>query len=489
MFTTIRSKFIFLAVVIIIGGITISNILIIQQLRDNFHKQTVLMLETTLDVMHNGLYNAMMAGNKKNIQLVLDELAKNDRIDHIRIINNDGIIKYASRKSEINKKAADIMAGHIDITSIKKRTITPAPDNEIYSATEPLFNETKCLPCHRGTGIIAFLDVDTNLKDSNKKFYSGTLGFILISGMVITLLAFSLYFLFDRLINQPLLNFIGALNKVQEGSLSIQLPGNGKNEFGILHTNFNNMVRRLKDSKEKIEELHTEQLQRTDRLVTLGELTAEMAHEINNHSAIIMARADYLQLESVKNNNLEKYKDDLTAILHQTDVVSKITGNILKHSKKQPKLKQKLNLEEIIEECIYILKPVIVKHKVEIKKSYRAENPVITGDQLDIEQVVMNLLNNAIDSIEENGLIEISTDGLHGDRIKLDIADNGSGIDQKIIEQIFLPFFTTKDPGKGTGLGLYIVKNICEKHSARITCSSSKDTGTTFTIEFERTKK
>lgn len=486
MFTTIRSKFIFIAVAIIIAGVTISNILIVRQLQENFHKQTVLMLETTLDVMHNGLYNAMMAGEKKNIQLVLDELAKNDRIDHIRIIDKKGIIKYASRKSEINKSTNEILPGHINILELKSRTITPTSGNEVYSASEPLFNETKCLPCHKGVNVIAFLDVDTNLKKSQDKFYSGTLGLILISGIVITLLAFSLYFLFDRLINKPLLKFIGALNSVKDGSFTMQLRSDQKNEFGILNSNFNSMVKRLKDSKEKIEVLHAEQLQRADRLVTLGELTAEMAHEINNHSAIIMARADFLQLESIMNNELVKYKGDLSAILHQTEVVSKITGNILKHSKKMPRLKQKLNLIDIVNECLYILNPVIKKHNVEIIRSYKTDNPVITGDQLDIEQIIMNLINNAVDSLEGSGIIEIELDKDSDDNVILKIKDNGSGIEEPVLEQIFLPFFTTKDPGKGTGLGLYIVRNICEKHSAKISCNSKPGSGTTFTIKFER---
>ncbi|MGA7836479.1 MAG: HAMP domain-containing sensor histidine kinase [Ignavibacteriaceae bacterium] len=489
MFNTIRSKFIFIAVAIIIAGVTISNILIIRQLRENFQNQTELMLETTLDVMHNGLYNEMMTGKKKNIQLVVDNLAKNDRIDHIRIINKKGIIKYASRKSEINKLAKDFLLGNRNIPDINTRTITPTPDDERYSATEPIFNETKCLPCHKGVNIIAYLDVETNLQGSNEKFYSGALSFIIISGIVVILLAFSLYLLFDRLINKPLLKFIGALNNVKEGDLKVQLPANHKNEFGILHANFNNMVRKLKSSKEKIEELHTEQLQRTDRLVTLGELTAEMAHEINNHSAIIMARADYLQLESNRNQDLGKYEEDLSAILHQTDVVSKITGNILKHSKNQPKLKQKLNLAEIVDECLYILKPVIIKHKVDIKKTYKTTNAIITGDQLDIEQVIMNLVNNAIDSIESGGLINIGLDQNSEGKIILSLTDNGSGIEDSVIDQIFLPFFTTKEPGKGTGLGLYIIKNICDKHSAKISCKSKTGIGTTFTIEFEKVYK
>ena len=136
MFRTIRSKFIFLSIAIIIVGVVIGNVLLIGQLRENFHKQTSLMLETTLDIFRQGLNTEMMMNKNKNIQKIIDELSKNDHIDHIRIIDPKGVIRFASNKDERNKYLSKISPKHIAINKIKKRTITPSFDNYICSDAE-----------------------------------------------------------------------------------------------------------------------------------------------------------------------------------------------------------------------------------------------------------------------------------------------------------------------------------------------------------------
>jgi signal transduction histidine kinase len=485
MFRTIRSKFIFLSIAIIVTGVVIGNILIITQLKENFHKQTSLMLETTLDIFRQGLNTEMMMNKDKNIQHILDELSKNDHIDHIRIIDPSGLIRFASTRMERNKYISDISPDHIDIKNIKKRTITASPDNYIYSASEPILNAQQCRTCHGTKSVIAYLDVDTNLRDAENKFYEGTLTIILITVIIITLLTFSFYGLFNQLINKPLSKFINALNKVKEGALDIVLPQNRGDEFAILNSNFNNMVNKLRESKTRIEELHAEQLQRADRLVTLGELTAEMAHDINNHTAIIMSRADYLNLETTTDKKISDYSEDLNTILYQSNQVSKITGTILRHSKKYPKLNQKIDLVSTVVDCLNILNPLIVKNKIIVTKKIPGNSVIILGDQLDIEQAIMNLLTNAFDAIENDGRIEIVVDKNSDGKIVLSINDNGSGIEPSVLDQIFQPFFTTKSIERGTGLGLYIVKKICDNHSAEITCKSELGIGTTFTIQFK----
>jgi len=488
MFTTIRSKFIFLTIIIIVLGTTISNILITGQLRQNFNQQTILLLGTTLDVLKDGLYHEMMAGKKKNIQHIIDDLSNDKSIDFIRIINHNGIVKYASNKEEINMQVANVENGSPEILEINTRTIKPSFDNFIFSASEPIINEARCQSCHKNN-IIAFMDVKTNFKDAESKFYVGTTDLLLLSALIVVLLIVAFYFLYNFLINSPLKKFILALDGVKDGDMNIVLPKRKEDEIGLLYTRFNNMISKLKESKEKIEELHTDQLQRADRLVTLGELTAEMAHEINNHSGIIMSRADYLQLESMNNKDLKKYSKDLDTILQQTDNVSKITGKILKHSKKPAKTKQNINLIEIIDESLNMLKPAIRKKNVEIIKNYDIDKAIIFADQLEIEQAFTNLITNAMDAIDDKGEIEIFISKDKSYNIKLMVKDNGEGIKASIVDQIFLPFFTTKDTDKGTGLGLYIIKKICDNNFAKIDCESQTGKGTTFTITFNGAEK
>ena len=488
MFKTIRSKFIFLSLAIIVTGVIIGNLLIINQLKNNFHKQTVLMLETTLDILRNGLDNEMMSSKTKDIQHILDNLGKNDNIDHIRIIDHNGTIKYSTNISEKNKSISVISPGFKNINEIITRTITPSPDNYRFSASEPILNSQQCRTCHGDQNIIAYLDVETNLKNAENKFYEGTLNLVLITAIIIILLSFSFYTIFNRLINKPLTNFIKALNKVKDGTLDIMLPQKQENEFSQLHSHFNNMVNKLKESKIKIEEMHAEQLQRADRLVTLGELTAEMAHEINNHTAIIMSRADYLSMETDTDKRIKDYADDLNAILHQSTQVSKITGNILRHSKKYPKHNQQIDLVNMVNDCINILNPLIIKRKINVTKNYSMESAVILGDQLDIEQAIMNLLTNAIDAIEKEGSIIVKIYKNEKEEIIFTISDNGCGIESEIMDHIFQPFFTTKNIERGTGLGLYIVKKICDNNRADISFKSTPGSGTTFSITFKGEK-
>jgi signal transduction histidine kinase len=485
MFKSIRSKFIFLTITIIVVGVLIGNYLIIGQLKGNFQKQTSLMLATTLDVFKDGLTNEMMLNKNKNIQHILDRLSKNDHIDKVRIINPDGIIDFSSNSYEKDKNIFDVSPDHLKLNEIKGKKIIPSSNNYIYYATLPILNSEQCMGCHGDENVIAYLDVQTNLRDTQNKFYEGTLNIIVISTAIIALIILAFYGLFNQLINKPLSKFINALNRVKEGNLSINLQQKGRDEFALLNSHFNSMVSKLNESKTQIEELHAEQLQRADRLVTLGELTAEMAHDINNHTAIIMSRADYLNLETASDKRIKEYSDDINAILHQSTQVSKITRNILRHSKKYPKLNQKINLVNTVLDCLSILNPLFTKNKINVVKNFPNDEAIIFGDQLDIEQAIMNLLTNAVDAIENGGMISITVRKNREGRTELMVADDGCGIEPLVLENIFQPFYTTKNIERGTGLGLYIVKKICDNHSAQISCQSEPALGTTFTITFK----
>jgi signal transduction histidine kinase len=275
------------------------------------------------------------------------------------------------------------------------------------------------------------------------------------------------------------------MDEVEQGNLTVSLPAEKNDEIGMLEKNFNKMVSKLKKSQMQIEEMHFEQLRHADKLVTLGELAAEMAHEINNPAAIIMSRADYLQMESDNNYQLENYKEDLEVILNQTQRVSKITQNILKYSKKLPKNFEKINLIEITNESLKILEPRLNKYNIQLIKNFKMSNATIVGDLTQIEQVITNLVNNGIDAIGQNGEMKIDIESTEKNLIKLKISDNGEGIEEHILDKIFSPFFTTKKGNKGTGLGLYIVKNICKNHNAEIICHSKIGKGTQFIITFK----
>lgn len=444
------------------------------------------MLESTIDVVNNCLMNAMRQGRQKNIQTILDNISKNESVDHIRLLRVSGEISYASNHDEIGKNIQSIDPAHADLNNLDHDGITLISSERIYSLTRAIYNKPECQSCHGSVPIIAYLDVETNLTQAERFFYTGSVHMVFLAVAVIVILFFGFYYLFNFFINKPLNRFKNALDNVERGNLEVQLPAKKPDEMGMLESHFNNMVLNLKESKQRIDELHFEQLQRADKLVTLGELAAEMAHEINNPAGIVMSRADYIQMDSEKYPQLKKYNEDFDVIINQIKKISKITGNILKYSKKLPKEFHHANLQTICEETLNILGPRLAKKKISIEKRYRSKNHEILGDATQLEQVMTNLVNNAIDATEIGGKITLQIKDVDSERIMWAIEDTGLGMSADILEQIFSPFFTTKSAEMGTGLGLYIVKNICKNHNAEISCDSEPGRGTTFKILFPR---
>jgi signal transduction histidine kinase len=448
------------------------------------------MLDTTLDIMRVGIRNSMMMGERKNIQELLVNIATTKSIHQIRIVNEAGKILYSSDINELDKNINEVSLGHISFPPEKEKKIIKLVDKEgIYSNTEPIYNEPSCNSCHDSNKkIIAYLDVSADLTQAEEVFYSMSNGMIFLAVIVIVLLIIGLYFIFNIFVNKPLKKIIFALNEVQNENLDTYLPLSPKDEMGQVFNHFNKMVERIKTSKERINELHLEQLQRGNRLKILGELTAQTAHEINNHMAIVLSRADYLDLEIKKSPVLSKYYEDLNVLMSEAEKISKITGSLLKHSKKTTKRLESIDLIKTVENSLTLLQPILKKKRISLKNNYLIEKAIIKADNLQIEQIILNLVNNAIEALGNEGEIEIEISNNENDNIYLLIGDNGPGIPEELHDQIFSPFYTTKSPEKGTGLGLYIVKNLCNTNDAEITFESVPRKGTKFIITFKNDK-
>lgn len=486
MFKTIKIKFLILSLAIIILSIGIPVAFLLNQVGKNFHERSVQMIDAAIDLMIDGLNNSMMKGDQKNIHKIIKHISNNRFIEHIRIFNKLGIISYSNIPTELGKKINVIAPGLIEsnISSIVKRNIYLDKKTKVYKAIQPIVIEERCQSCHKDNKIISYLDIDTDFTEAEINFYTGSIHMAIWGIALIFILAVIFYLFFNRFINRPLNDFMDALDSVERGNLNIALPSTGSDEFSILNNHFNRMVNELKDSREKIDEMHFEQLQRADKMVILGELTSTMAHDINNYSAIIMSRADYLLLEAKNDNFLNVYKEDLNVINDQIEKISKITGNILTHSKKTSKDFCKFDLVKVIENSLKMLEPLAKKRKVNLSMGISVNEAIIYGNENQLEQVVINLISNALDALPDGGDIKILLFKNDDGKLQLVVKDNGIGINEDSMSKIFSPFYTRKEPGKGTGLGLYIVQNICNSHGAEIKCDSELNIGTTFTITF-----
>jgi len=490
MLNSIKSRFILFSVILIVFSVGFPTYFLLKQFERNFQERSEIMLETTLNVVKNGINSMMLSGQDKDIQKMLGHLSENPNINHIRIYDSTGTVHYATNPAEKGGNIFKIDPNHRQLGETPS-FFEQIKSAESYVTAQPIQNRPACQRCH-GTDkkVIAFLDIDTDLTQAEEFFFTGYRHTLFLAVLTILFLTGGFYYLFYRFIENPLNKFKHAISEVERGNFNSHLPPSNYKELSQLGQHFNQMLNYLNKSREEIELLHFRQLQHADKLASLGEMAAEMAHEINNPVAICHSRVDYLRMEADENSQLFKYGDDLDVILEQLSRVSNITKNILKYSKKIPKNYRQIELVQPVENALMILEPHLKKHQITLIKEFdsvlKAGDIHIKGDAQQIEQIIINLVNNAVDSMEKGGTIRIKIASESGQTVMLSVSDDGQGMDEETISKIFSPFYSTKAQDKGTGLGLYIVKKICTEHNAAIQCQSIVGKGTTFSILFKR---
>lgn len=224
-------------------------------------------------------------------------------------------------------------------------------------------------------------------------------------------------------------------------------------------------------------------MEQTSKLASLGELVDTVAHEVNTPIGIIQTQIDALRWN--KNSDMS---EELEIIKRQVSRLSSYTKNLLNYSRRLPYDPVPNDITIILEECLAFLGHRFRKKNISIEKEFKTPIPNVKFDRIQIEQVIINILNNAVDAVSNGGEIRIAaylSDSpdydSHTPNLIIAISNNGENIDEHNLDLIFDAFFTTKEPGKGTGLGLYISKNIVQRHKGKIYVESKKGV-TTFTI-------
>jgi two-component system NtrC family sensor kinase len=222
------------------------------------------------------------------------------------------------------------------------------------------------------------------------------------------------------------------------------------------------------------------QLMQSEKIASLGRLSAGVAHEINNPLAGILIYAELLERQLEKGSFDREY---LAEIISQTLRCQQIVTRLLEFSRQSLGQKTDFDVNKIILRCIDLISHQAIFHNIEIETRLDAELPQVLGDPGQLQQVVTNLLLNAADAMQGHGKITVTSrpEPSH-DGIILTLADTGCGMPKHIQDKIFEPFFTTKAPGKGTGLGLSIVYSVIQRHGGTIELDSTPGGGTTFII-------
>jgi len=238
------------------------------------------------------------------------------------------------------------------------------------------------------------------------------------------------------------------------------------------------------------------ELIRTEKLASLGQLAASVAHEVNNPIAGILVYVSLL----LKKYNDQKIQSEATEtqllkMKKELERTARIIKNLLDFSRQSEPNIRPIEVNATIETTLQLVEHQISLESIQLEKKLDPELPLISADFDKIQQVFINIILNATQAMSEGGTLTITTaavggiriNGLVKDTVRIDITDTGIGIPKENINKLFTPFFTTKVKGKGVGLGLPVVHGIIKQHGGRIDVVSEPNKGTTFTLYLEAT--
>jgi signal transduction histidine kinase len=279
-----------------------------------------------------------------------------------------------------------------------------------------------------------------------------------------------------------------AMGRVERGDLEARAPVTSADELGRLTASFNQMVAKLEVARAEIEGYHQERLRRAERLATLGELSAAVAHEIKNPLAgiagAVRVMADDLPASDPR-------KEIMGEILEQVRRLDKSVKDLLTFAKPSPPEWARCDLHPLVDRVLVLLAEHPSAKAIKIRRCYAPDLPAVDGDAAQLGRVFLNLFLNAIQAMPAGGELTIATARHlgeepagpapgHGPVVEVAVTDTGPGIPAEALRDIFQPFFTLKH--QGTGLGLPISRRIVEDHGGWVDVESAPGRGATFRV-------
>lgn len=318
------------------------------------------------------------------------------------------------------------------------------------------------------------LRIGISMKPLERELYM--LGFKVVSFSVLFFLAgTTLFYFVGQTITRPIQDLAGAMSALDPQKLTVDLPEARNDEIGLLQESFGAMLVRLRESESERQQFFSTLVQ-SEKLATIGKLVAGVAHEVNNPLTAISSSIYYLEKESSE------------TVAMQTELLKQGMARIQKIVQQLSDFSRASNLAiEPVQSDLFFQEAstfgaMALKKRPVFFKAHDACNPPVTVrmDKAKLHQVILNLLMNAADACETQGLVRMSAAVDDTDYI-ITVTDNGAGIPDEIREHIFEIFFSTKSAGKGTGMGLAICKNIVDMHNGTISVESSPE-GTGFSV-------
>lgn len=471
---SLRSKYILFAtgILLVITGVFSYQHLRLQEKQITEDDRTRATLIT--EIIKNGLTTIMLEGRGDEIRNFIEtQVVKG--LESLRLYWPDGTIMFSSIPGETGKK---VQGANFSGERDPKLSIRQRGDNPVYYIQIPIYNEKPCRKCHSDEpDVMSLLGVEISMEETFRKI--GALREMTIFFYIITLfiLSVSLALMTTVLVNKPIKNIINTMKKVEDGNLDLRFVTGRKDEIGSLAESLNSMLVKLGNMRQELESCHVDTMQRVEKMATIGELAAAIAHEIKNPLAGISGAIQVFAEDFSPN---DPRKEIIKEVLGEIDRLDKAVRDLLSFARPPEPNFVKTPILPVVERATRLIGAQAKKQNVNIE-IIAAEDIEFHVDPEQMQQVFLNVMINALHSMPGGGILTVMTyPKTDRGEAEISITDTGQGIRQEEILNIFKPFFTTKHGG--TGLGLAISKNIVEKHGGALIVESQVGTGSKFRI-------
>jgi len=266
--------------------------------------------------------------------------------------------------------------------------------------------------------------------------------------------------------------FVGILTAMLLGRM--EREEKARAELSIAHRELSEYVQQIKDSQD--------QLIRAEKMTSLGQMAASMAHEINNPLGGVLIYTKLLA-KNVADDAFSKEEalERLSKVESEVGRCSKIVRNLLDFARQSEPAMKLVDMNQVLEQVLSMVGHQARLQNVEVVKEFTSPLPKVMADFDQLQQVFTNLMLNGIQAMPEGGTLTLRTSAENG-KVRVDVEDTGCGIPKEHLNKLGTPFFTTKEKGKGVGLGVAVVYGIVERHNGKVSVQSEVGKGTTFTV-------
>ncbi len=440
---------------------------------------------------------AMLQNQPDEVHQIIDAIGRQENILGIRILNKDGRVVYSPAKEDIgtkvDKQAEACRGCHSGDSPLRHADLEPwtrffTGDEGLaeMGIIKPIYNEPSCsqADCHAHSpdqAVLGVLDIILSLDSAEQHMEEERKKALLSIGAAILSISGIIWLLIHQLVNKPVRRLVEATDAVAAGDLGYRIEVLRDDELGKLEGSFNEMTERLAGAQS--------QLYQSNKMASVGQLAAGIAHEINNPLTGILTFSSLLLKEP---DQKPEVREDLETIVRETKRCRDIVKGLLDFSRQVPPRKTNVDLNKTVDRALNIVDHQFDVANIQVTRGLVDLLPPVRADANQILQVLINLLVNAAHAVEskKDGEIFVGTDLRTIDgkaHIEIKVADNGCGIPSENLAKIFEPFFTTRETG-GTGLGLAVVWGIVNEHGGTISVDSKPNRGTTFTIHLPVTE-